>query len=96
MSLALATASISCGRGVGEIDKPGAPDMAPIVQDYESPQGTFDQSSVAPITEVIETPQAYLVFRPRGRFPVRIPRENVVRQRTDCDRWFEVVSIERV
>jgi hypothetical protein len=51
--------------------------------------------TVEDISEVIEGDDAFLVLRPRGHFPVRVPREAVIRQRTECHRWFEVLSIER-
>jgi len=47
------------------------------------------------VAEVIEAPDAYLVSRQGGRFPVRIPRDQVIRQKTECDRWFEILDIER-
>ena len=47
------------------------------------------------VSEVVETPDAYLVMRRGGRFPARIPRESVIRQVTECERWYEVVGIER-
>ena len=37
----------------------------------------------------------YLILRLGGRFPVRLPREQVVRQRTESETWYEVMSIER-
>jgi hypothetical protein len=48
------------------------------------------------VQEVIETPEEYVVVRKLGRFPTRVPRASVVRQQTDCERWFEVVEIERI
>lgn len=48
------------------------------------------------VSEVVEAPDAYLVLRRGGRRPVRIPREEVIRRRSDCDRWYEVLEIERV
>lgn len=47
------------------------------------------------VTEVLEDEDAYLVLRKRGRFPVRLPREQVVRQRTELERWYEILHIER-
>lgn len=47
------------------------------------------------VHEVIETPDEYLVVRKKGRFPARVPRETLLRQQTDCERWFEVMEIER-
>jgi len=52
--------------------------------------------TVDDVSEVLEAPDAYLVFRTRGRVPVRVPRELVVRQQTDCERWYEVTGIDRV
>jgi hypothetical protein len=47
------------------------------------------------VAEVIETADTYLVHRRGGRFPVRIPRDNVVRQVTETERWYEILSIDR-
>lgn len=47
------------------------------------------------VAEVVETPEAYLVFRQRGRFPLRLDRADVIRQHTDCLTWFEIVTINR-
>jgi len=47
------------------------------------------------VKEVLETPDDYVVIRWGGRFPVRISREDVIRQKTECERWFEVVDVER-
>lgn len=47
------------------------------------------------ISEVIEAEEAYLIRFPKGRFPLRVPRESVVRHRTEFERWFEVLDIER-
>jgi hypothetical protein len=51
--------------------------------------------SVSDVAEVLEDESAYLVLRLGGRFPVRLLREKVVRQRTESETWYEVVSIER-
>jgi hypothetical protein len=51
--------------------------------------------SVSDVAEVLEDESAYLILRLGGRFPVRLLRENVVRQRTESETWYEVVSIER-
>lgn len=51
--------------------------------------------TVDDVTEVLEAPDAYLVMRRSGRFPVRVPRELVVRQQTELERWYEVTEIER-
>jgi hypothetical protein len=50
---------------------------------------------VEDVSRVVEDEDAYLVMRRTGRFPVRLPRERVIRQRTDCERWYEVLDIER-
>jgi hypothetical protein len=47
------------------------------------------------VLEVVETPDTYFVSRRRGRYPVRVPREKVIRQLTETHRWFEILSIER-
>ncbi len=47
------------------------------------------------VAEVLEAPDAYFVTRQSGRFPVRFPRSSVIRQQTECERWFEVVDIQR-
>jgi len=47
------------------------------------------------VAEVLEAPDAYFVSLRSGRFPVRIPRSSVIRQETECERWFEVVDIQR-
>ena len=47
------------------------------------------------VAEVIEAPDAYFVTRQSGRFPIRVPRSTVLRQRTECERWFEIVDIQR-
>ena len=54
-----------------------------------------DVESVSDVAEVLEDESAYLVLRLGGRFPIRLPREKVVRQRTESETWYEVVSIER-
>jgi hypothetical protein len=51
--------------------------------------------SVSDVAEVLEDESAYLILRLGGRFPVRLPREKVVRQRTESETWYEVMSIER-
>jgi len=50
---------------------------------------------VEDVTDVIEAPDAWLVMRKHGRFPVRVARDQVVRQLTECERWYEVTDIER-
>jgi len=52
--------------------------------------------SVSDVAEVLEDESAYLILRLGGRFPVRLLREKVVRQRTESETWYEVMSIERV
>ena len=47
------------------------------------------------VAEVVEAPDAYFVTRRSGRFPIRVPRSSVIRQSTECERWFEVVDIQR-
>ena len=51
--------------------------------------------SVSDVAEVLEDESAYLILRLGGRFPVRLPREKVVRQRIESETWYEVTSIER-
>jgi len=51
--------------------------------------------SVEDVADVIEAADAFLVMRRGGRFPVRIARDRVVRRQTECERWFEVVGVER-
>jgi hypothetical protein len=51
--------------------------------------------AVDDVADVIEAADAFLVVRRGGRFPVRIPRASVVRRQTECERWFEVVGVER-
>jgi hypothetical protein len=38
---------------------------------------------------------AYVVRRIRGRFPLRFERAAVIRQRTESERWHEILDIER-
>jgi hypothetical protein len=47
------------------------------------------------VAEVREAPDAYFVTRQSGRFPVRVPRDTLIRQSTECERWFEIVDIQR-
>lgn len=51
--------------------------------------------AVNDVADVIEAPDAWLVLRRGGRLPVRIPRARVVRRHTECERWLEVVGVER-
>ena len=50
--------------------------------------------TVDDIAEVVEHEDAFLVHRRRGRFPLRFPRESVIRHQTEHDRWYEVTSID--
>jgi hypothetical protein len=50
---------------------------------------------VTGVQEVREYEDAYLVIRRHGRFPLRFERASVIRQRTECERWYEVLDIER-
>jgi hypothetical protein len=50
---------------------------------------------VQDVSEVIESEDAYLVLRRAGVPPLRMPRSAVARQRTEVERWWEVVEIER-
>ena len=47
------------------------------------------------VAEVIESPEAYYVKRQGGRFPVRVPRDELIRHQTETRRWFEITDIER-
>lgn len=51
--------------------------------------------TLSDVLDVTEDEHAYLVRRRAGRFPVRIEREHVVRQRTECHNWYEITEIER-
>jgi hypothetical protein len=51
--------------------------------------------SISDVAEVLEDESAFLILRLGGRFPLRLPREQVVRQRTESETWYEVMSIER-
>lgn len=52
-------------------------------------------TKIEDISEVTLEGDAYVV-KPRGvRFPRRFPRESLIRQQTDCERWLEVVEILR-
>ena len=42
-----------------------------------------------------EEEDAYVVRRRNARFPVRFERASVIRQRTEAERWHEVLEIER-
>ena len=47
------------------------------------------------VRHVSESDEAFLVVRSPGLLPVRIDREQVVRQQTELERWYEVLDIER-
>jgi hypothetical protein len=51
--------------------------------------------TVHDVEEVIEEPDAWVVRRMRGRFPVRFERSAVIRQRIESERWHEIFDIER-
>lgn len=51
--------------------------------------------TVNDVAEVRELDDAFFVTRQGGRFPVRVDRASVVRQRTECERWYEILEIER-
>ena len=52
-------------------------------------------TKVEDIAEVSVEGDAYMV-KPRGaRLPQRFPRDSLIRQQTDCERWLEVVEILR-
>ncbi len=51
--------------------------------------------SIPDVADVMEDASGFLVRRRGHRLPVRIPRDQVVRQQTRTERWLEVVSIER-
>ncbi len=48
------------------------------------------------VAEVFETQDEYFITRQKGRFPLRIPRKNVVRQKTEVENWWEVLSIQKL
>lgn len=50
---------------------------------------------VEDVEEVHEARDAWYVKRRGGRFPVRVPRDGVVRRRTETCRWLEVLEVER-
>jgi len=53
------------------------------------------RQTIDDVAEVQEHDDAYLVLRRGGRFPLRFAREAVIRRQTECDRWLEIVDIER-
>jgi hypothetical protein len=48
------------------------------------------------VAEVLETPDALLIFLQRGRHPLRIPRSRIVRHQLESERWYEVTQIDRL
>jgi len=52
-------------------------------------------TKVEDISEVTVEGDTYVV-KPRGaRFPRHFPRDSLIRQQTDCERWLEIVEILR-
>lgn len=51
--------------------------------------------SIDEVSEVLEGGDAWLVLRRNGRAPVRVARDSVIRTRTQCDTWYEVLDIQR-
>ena len=51
--------------------------------------------TVHDVEEVIEEPDAWVVRRLRGRFPLRFERGAVIRQRIESERWHEILDIQR-
>ena len=47
------------------------------------------------VADVLESDDHFVVMRRDGRVPVRVARKHVVRQRTDVDRWYEILGVER-
>ena len=54
-----------------------------------------DVEVIENVAEVVETPDTYLVVLQGGRFPIRVPRDRVVRQVTEALRSYEILTIER-
>ena len=52
-------------------------------------------TTVDDVAEVREYDDAFFVVRRHGRFPVRFERATLLRQRTETERWHEVMEIER-
>lgn len=48
------------------------------------------------VAEVFETQDEYFITRQKGRFPLRLSRKNVVRQKTEIENWWEVLSVQRL
>ena len=51
--------------------------------------------SVDDVADVREYDDAFVVYRRDQHFPLRFDRGSVLRQRTECDSWYEVLDIER-
>jgi hypothetical protein len=51
--------------------------------------------TVQDVEDVIIEEDAWVVRRFRGRFPLRFERSAVIRQRTESERWHEILDIER-
>ena len=51
--------------------------------------------TVNDVVDVVERDDAFYVKRRHGHVPVRMPRDSVIRQRTESVRWYEVLDIER-
>jgi hypothetical protein len=49
--------------------------------------------TVPDVIQVLDDEEAWLVLR-HGRPPVRVARRHVVRHRLECQRWWEVLSLE--
>jgi len=49
--------------------------------------------TVPDVVQVLDDEEDWLVLR-HGRPPVRVSRRHVVRQRLECQRWWEVLSLE--
>jgi hypothetical protein len=47
------------------------------------------------VADVLESDDHFVVMRRDGRFPVRVARKHVVRRRTDVERWYEILGVER-
>lgn len=47
------------------------------------------------VRHVLENEDSYQVVRTPGHLPKLFMRDQVVRQQTECERWFEVTDIER-
>lgn len=49
--------------------------------------------SISDVSQVLQDDDAWVVLR-HGRPPVRVSRQHVVRQRVECQRWWEVLGVE--